>query len=154
VLLAPSADPTFTGNAFVENSTQVALAGTGRTQAIWGRGGVGNHWSDYAGFDADGDGIGDLPYTHGGRASRLIASDPILLALSSGPAFRLLTAVEDRWSPGDPIARDEAPRMLAPPSISFERATPPVPLWVPGLLLLVGSAWALARGRRREVRVT
>jgi nitrous oxidase accessory protein len=152
VLLAPSADPTFTGNAFVENSTQVALAGTGRTQAIWGRDGVGNHWSDYAGFDADGDGVGDLPYTHGGRTSRLIAGDPILLALSSGPAFRLLTAVEDRWAPGDPVARDDAPRMHAPASIAVVRGSPAVPLWAPGALLLAGSVAALVLGRRRGVR--
>lgn len=152
VLLAPSADAMFSGNAFIENSTQVALAGTGTAQAVWGRQGIGNHWSDYAGFDADGNGIGDLPYAHGGRTSRLIAGQPILLALSSGPAFRLLTAVEDRWTPSEPIVNDPAPLMTAPVSASVVRTSPVVPLWIPGALLLLASLGALVRARRGGVR--
>jgi nitrous oxidase accessory protein NosD len=40
VLLAPSADATFSGNAFIENSTQVALNGTGHAPATSGTSGA------------------------------------------------------------------------------------------------------------------
>ena len=155
VLLVPSADPTFTGNAFIENTTQVALGGTGRTQAVWSVDGVGNHWSDYGGFDAEADGTGDLAYTRSGGTSRLIAEEPLLLAIASGPAFRLLTSVEDKWALGDPIVQDDAPLVDAHiPSIRIDDRRPAVPLWVPGAVLMLGSVALLAGGRRTKgVRV-
>jgi nitrous oxidase accessory protein len=151
VMLVPSADPTFTGNAFIQNTTQVALGGAGVTQAVWTAGGVGNHWSDYAGFDADGDGTGDLAYTRSGRTSRLVAEGRLLLALASGPAFRLLSAVEDKWAPGDPLVRDVAPLMSATtPPIDADRPGSSAPLWVPGLALLTVCVVALLGGVRRR----
>ena len=63
LLLMPSADTVVAGNGFIENSTQVTMGGQGSTQAIWSRDGVGNYWSDYGGFDAEGDGTGDLAYS-------------------------------------------------------------------------------------------
>jgi len=46
-------------NSFVENGEQVHVEGIMPIHAnFWQR----NFWSDYAGYDADGDGLGDLPY--------------------------------------------------------------------------------------------
>lgn len=149
VLLYPSADATFTGNGFVENSTQVTLAGKGFTQVAWTEEGVGNYWSDYGGFDAAGDGTGDLAYTESGRMSQLLAEEPILIALASGPAFRLLSSVEDKWSPSDPIVMDEAPLVDPPgPALRGDHLGERVPLWIPGLVLTVGGVWLLTRARR------
>lgn len=149
VLLFPSADAHFTDNGFVENTTQVALGGTGRTQAVWTVDGVGNYWSDYGGFDAGGDGTGDLAYSRSGRTSQLIAQDPILLALASGPAFRLLSAVEERWAPSEPLVLDDAPLTeLSSPPLAAERIGARAPVWIPGLALTLGCGWLLVRARR------
>lgn len=152
VLLYPSADATFTGNGFVENTTQVTLGGQGETQAVWSANGVGNYWSDYGGFDAQADGTGDLAYSRSGRTSQLIANDPLLLALASGPAFRLLSAVEDKWAPADPLVLDVAPQTtLESPSLRGDRRGAPVPLWLPGLLMTGSCLWLLTSARRRKV---
>jgi nitrous oxidase accessory protein len=155
VLLFPSADAHFSDNGFVENTTQVALGGTGHTQAVWTVDGVGNYWSDYTGFDEAGDGTGDLAYSKSGRTSQLIADDPMLLALASGPAFRLLTAVEERWAPAEPLVLDDAPlTRLSSPPLAIERIGSRAPLWLPGLALTLGCGWLLFHARRRPRRVT
>ncbi len=152
VVLYPSARPTLSGNAFVENAAQVVLGGAGRALASWSEGGVGNHWSDYQGFDADGDGVGDVPYVQGGRVGELVARAPVLLSLASGPALRLVEAVEERWAPREPIVVDPAPLMRAvrprvPPFARGEAGSPP--LAAAGLLLAGAGGAGLALGRRK-----
>ncbi|MGC9012703.1 NosD domain-containing protein, partial [Thermogladius sp.] len=48
------------GNAFINNVQQVALE---NSVLQWNSTYYGNYWSDYKGVDADGDGVGDQPYT-------------------------------------------------------------------------------------------
>ena len=153
VLLVPSADPTFTANAFIENTTQVALGGTGEAQARWTAQGIGNYWSDYSGFDLAGDGVGDLPYTRTGRTSQLVAENPLLLALASGPGLRLLSAVEDKWALGTPLVEDTAPRTrIETPPLDLRAPASAIPLWIPGAAMLLLCSWLIARVRRPEVR--
>lgn len=149
LLLMPSADTVVAANGFVENSTQVTMGGQGATQAVWSLDGIGNYWSDYGGFDAAGDGTGDIAYVENGRMSQLLASEPLLLALASGPAFRLLSSVEGKWLSSAPLVRDESPLISAPgPALRGDRRGAPVPLWLPGLALTFGCTWLLLRARR------
>ncbi len=58
-------------NSFIENEQQVVISGGGQLVANeWSVGGRGNYWSDYAGYDANGDGLGEIEY----RAERLLDS--------------------------------------------------------------------------------
>jgi len=53
----------FTYNTFKENQEQVNIAGNGVLKDIsWSTNEVGNYWSDYSGFDANNDSIGDIPH--------------------------------------------------------------------------------------------
>ncbi|MGP1346113.1 MAG: nitrous oxide reductase family maturation protein NosD [Phycisphaerales bacterium] len=77
----------FTSNAFVENEEQVGVHGRGSLHAnAFSRGGKGNFWSDYAGFDRNGDGIGDLAYEPRSLFESLVAREPNLRFLIHSPA--------------------------------------------------------------------
>lgn len=61
----------FTNNAFLENTQQTGVRGRGNLQGnIWTQDKIGNYWSDYVGYDADEDHVGDIPY----RAEKLFES--------------------------------------------------------------------------------
>ena len=112
VSLYPSAHATFYRNSFVENTVQVVAQGDGVAgQNAWAHEGIGNYWSDYRGYDLDGEGLGDLPHHEGGSLETLVIRAPVLQALASGPAFSLLSAVEDRWVEHASIVDDPLPLM-------------------------------------------
>ncbi len=62
--LMPSIERTdFVSNSFLDNGRPVAILGRGTLKDDrFTVDGHGNYWSDYAGYDKDLDGVGDLPY--------------------------------------------------------------------------------------------
>lgn len=64
LLLIPSThDNIFVRNDFIDNNVQLHLTTGGKLgMNTWAEGRTGNYWSDYAGYDGDRDGLGDMPY--------------------------------------------------------------------------------------------
>jgi nitrous oxidase accessory protein len=87
--LYPTADAVLSKNSLVENTVQVLGLGPdgGGGESRWSRGGVGNYWSDYRGFDRSGRGVGEIPHVEGSAAGRLLAGDPTLLVKHTSPSL-------------------------------------------------------------------
>jgi nitrous oxidase accessory protein len=152
VSLYPSAHATFFANSFVENAVQVIAQGTGVAgKNAWAFEGVGNHWSDYRGYDLAGEGVGDVAYVTGGAVERLLRRTPVLEALASGPAFGLLRAVGDRWIEREPVVEDPLPLMrpASPPATSPGASTlAAAALGAAGLATVVLAGLTVAAIRR------
>ncbi|MEK6721736.1 MAG: NosD domain-containing protein [Chloroflexota bacterium] len=112
VALMPSADLAFGGNVFDGNLTQVAALGIGvERRNFWAYRGVGNTWSDYAGYDLEGDGIGDVPYRSAGVEDILVLRDPSLAAFRTSPAMIMLGTSQAVWEGArPPVVIDPSPR--------------------------------------------
>ncbi|WP_434456662.1 nitrous oxide reductase family maturation protein NosD [Stutzerimonas urumqiensis] len=112
-LTAGSEDNRISGNAFVGNQQQVKYVAT-RTQE-WSQDGRGNYWSDYLGWDRDGDGLGDVAYEPNDNVDRLLWMYPQVRLLMNSPTIELLRWVQRAFpvikSPG---VQDSHPLMQLP----------------------------------------
>lgn len=81
----------FTQNSFVENGEQVAVAGGGILKDNeWTIGEQGNYWSDYAGYDAAADGLGDIPYKSERLFEQMMTEQPELRLFLHSPAVNAI----------------------------------------------------------------
>jgi nitrous oxidase accessory protein len=129
----------FTANTLWENVEQVALLGGGTAGANdW----TGNYWSDYAGFDANGDQAGDAPYRSERLFDSLIDREPLLRSLLYSPAVQTLELAAAAFPVVRPQPKlvDPAPRMA--PAALPAWAVPPVR----GRASLVLAAFGLLAG--------
>ncbi|MEC9483892.1 MAG: nitrous oxide reductase family maturation protein NosD [Halomonas sp.] len=112
-LTAGSEDNRIVGNAFVNNQQQVKYVAV-RTQE-WSVDGRGNYWSDYLGWDRDGDGLGDVAYEPNDNVDRLLWLYPQVRLLMNSPGIELLRWVQRLFpvikSPG---VQDSHPLMQPP----------------------------------------
>lgn len=82
-----------TGNRIAENLTDVRPLGRQLSAGMqWSRTGRGNSWGRYRGFDANGDGIGDLPFQLDDAMDALVRRNPSIQALLYTPAHLAIEA--------------------------------------------------------------
>lgn len=145
----------FSDNTFLDNLEQVAVLGggafPGNAFTVEGRG---NFWSDYRGYDLDGDGIGDLPYRSESLFENLIDREPKLRLFLFSPAQLAIEAAAEAFPMMRPRVKlvDEAPLMTAHEVGAPVPEAPPARrmLATAALLLLLPAAmlgWLLRRFR-------
>jgi nitrous oxidase accessory protein len=100
------------GNDFADNGETVQVAaGTEPAHAFWHQ----NYYDDYAGYDLDGDGVGDLPYEMKSASEELITRHPNLAFFRGTPTLGIVDAASKLlplWTPRTFLV-DDAPRMSA-----------------------------------------
>lgn len=109
VVLFPSAEASLTANSFVDNLVQVSRKGRGTEDNVrWSERGWGNYWSTYRGYEGS-PGRGAVPHVEGNASHRLLSRAPMLTAIASSPAMRLIAVMEDRWVLQRPTVVDHLP---------------------------------------------
>ena len=108
-LTAGSSNNQVDGNDFINNQEQIKYVAARDVQ--WGRT-QGNYWSNYNGWDQNGDALGDTPYEANDVVDRLNWQYPLLKLLLSSPSIQTLRFVARQF----PVLRapsivDKHPRM-------------------------------------------
>ncbi len=150
-------------NVFLDNNEQIAVAGEGNVaQNEWAVAGRGNYWSDYTGFDADRDGIGDLAYASKSLYENLMDQHPALRLFQLSPATDALDLAAKAFPLFQPQPKmaDPSP-LMAPPPLPPVRGIPQPPVLENLLssaalvllavaLLLLGTRTAFGSLRRQQ----
>ena len=101
--LQSNAALTLTGNRIADNLADVRPLGRRLSDGTrWSRAGRGNSWSQYRGYDANGDGIGDVPHHVNEPMDALIRRNPMAQAFLYTPAHLALEATARMF----PLYRD------------------------------------------------
>ena len=137
----------FSTNSFVENEEQVTIAGGGTLREnSWTVDGQGNYWSDYAGYDADGDGQGDMPYKSERLFEDLMQQEPMLRLFIYSPASNAIDFASRAFPLVKPKPKLEDERPFMAPTIPD---APPLPrsdnrgwFWLAGCLIILALGLA------------
>jgi nitrous oxidase accessory protein len=158
VVIFPSAEGNrFEANSFLENGEQVVMEGFAGTMTsnLW----KGNFWSDYRGYDSDGDGRGDLAYRPMRLFERLAERNPVLRLLSESPSARAIDFAARLFPIFEPRPQfaDTSPRMQPLPAPLIRASVGDAGHWVglAALMMLCPLALCVSRpstaGRARHL---
>ena len=91
--LQSTAALTMTGNRIADNLTDVRPLGRQLSSGMqWSKDGRGNAWSQYRGYDANRDGIGDVPHRVEDAMDALVRKNPLNQAFLYTPAHLAIEA--------------------------------------------------------------
>lgn len=140
----------FTHNTFWENIEQMSVNGGGGSPDAnsWRS----NFWSDYAGLDADGDGLGDTPYVAEKFFENMTDREPMLRALLYSPAAQAVEFAAASFPIVKPRPKftDPAP-LLTPASLPAITQSPNDTrreMFAAALMLLLIAAGAIVIAKR------
>lgn len=141
----------FSQNSFIENLEQVGLTGSGTFAGnSFTVEGQGNFWSDYTGYDAAGDGLGDLPYISRSLFENMMDKHPDLRLFQLSPAQQAIELAarafpifqpEPKFTDDAPLMVPVLPAVTLPPSNS----TGPLGRIAVVLLLVAGGTIVLSK---------
>ena len=115
-ITAGSQDNLVYDNAFVNNRTQVKYVQNVAEE--WSLDGKGNYWSNYLGWDLNGDGIGDVPFRPNDGVDVLLWKYPSARVLMSSPSILLLRYVQRAFPVfTPPSVQDSHPLMSIPQNL-------------------------------------
>ncbi|MFI5324095.1 MAG: nitrous oxide reductase family maturation protein NosD [Thermodesulfobacteriota bacterium] len=103
-------------NTFLDNNEQVEVRGGGTLKGNrWFEGKKGNYWSDYVGYDQDGDGVGDIPYKPESLFESIIDSKPELRIFIYSPVSKAIELASEAFPvmKPDPKLTDDYPIVKA-----------------------------------------
>ena len=129
----------YSENYFLDNNEQVSVAGEGElVENEWSVDGPGNFWSDYIGYDAGRDRVGDVPYASKSLYENLMDKHPELRLFQLSPAADALDLAAKAFPIFQPQPKMADPHPLTePPSLPPVRGLPQPPL-IENLLAALG----------------
>jgi ABC-type multidrug transport system ATPase subunit len=149
----------FSSNSFLENQEHVDIGGGGMTKDNqWTVGEIGNFWSDYAGYDQAGDGIGDEEYSADRLFENLTSRHPILRLFIFSPSSQAVDFAakavpfvrpQPKLTDSQPLMAPVFPEQL--PSLPEE--SNPLFVWISAGLVILASTAFLRGGGRLTKRV-
>lgn len=100
------------GNSFIENPVQVKYVSN--RQQEWSQEGQGNYWSNYRGWDMDGNGYGDVAFEPNDSVDKLFWKYPEAKLLMDSPAVLLLRWVQRQFPVLKSTGVKDSHPMMAP----------------------------------------
>ena len=99
-----------TGNSFRHNGDLIEVDGGNDAKGIDF---VGNHYSEYAGYDLDGDGFGDVAFTHGRLSTAVVQDNPSIRFLHGTVSLQLVDVIAKAFPllEKKPLLVDPKPRI-------------------------------------------